>query len=96
VASLGSSKVIGGYLENWHKPYTIPPQYTHIYYSFLTLDPQPNPYSPHNKEWSGIAIYESMAQADILKVMETTDPVWQNPYNWEKKSIMEAIDACKA
>lgn len=90
-----SSKVIGGYLENWHKPYTIPKHYTHVYYSFITLDPHPNPDKPHAIQWDGKAIYESMAQADVLKVMETTDPVWDNPYNWQKNSIDQAINTTK-
>ncbi|BCD90760.1 hypothetical protein fh0823_08990 [Francisella halioticida] len=65
-------KVIG-YWENW-KPGVksnnykgsaeeIAP-YTHILYSFLTLDPSPNPDNPRDIKWNGKYINESMAGAD--------------------------------
>ena len=36
-----------------------------------------------------------MAQANILKVLEQTDPVWKNDYNWQRVKIIAMIEACK-
>ena len=55
---------------------------THIFYSFLTLAKTPNPDAPQAAYWDGIALYESMTQADVLEVMKFTDPAWKNDYNW--------------
>lgn len=88
-------KHITTYLENWHKPYEIPTYYTNVHYSFLTLDKRPNPDSPHNAQWDGSALYESMAQADVLEVMKNVTPAWKNNYNWQKQSIDGAIALTK-
>jgi hypothetical protein len=39
-------KFITTYLENWHKPYDIPDIYTNVHYSFISLDPHPQPWKP--------------------------------------------------
>lgn len=52
-----------------------------VFYSFLTLDQNPNldPYA--NKYWNGTSIYETFSAVDILAVMNLTVPRWKNP-NW--------------
>lgn len=90
-----NKKYLTTYLENWHKPYDIPPIYTNIHYSFLTLDRRPNPDMPHVAGWDGSAIYESMAAADVLEVMKNVTPAWKNNYNWQKKSIDAALAQAK-
>lgn len=77
-----SEKYITTYLENWHKPYDIPPIYTNIHYSFLCLDKRPSPENPHKTQWDGQSLYESMAAADVLEVMRDVVPAWMNNYNW--------------
>ncbi|WHN64766.1 hypothetical protein [Cysteiniphilum sp. QT6929] len=75
------------YYSNDIKPYT------HVLYSFLTLAKSPNPDNPQAAYWDGQAIYESMTQANVIDVMTTTDPAWQNPYNWQKLKIDALITA---
>ncbi|MDE4978033.1 hypothetical protein NAI52_09575, partial [Francisella tularensis subsp. holarctica] len=50
--------------------------YTHVIYSFLTLDGSPNPDVPANKNWSGAYLNESMAFTDVLKVMGNYENPW--------------------
>ena len=102
--------MINGYWENWNPALsprpssgTSDPNYyvddfkpnTHIFYSFLTLAKVPNPYTPQQASWDGKAIYESMTQADILQVLEDTDPHWKNDYYWQKVKIVAMMEACK-
>ena len=103
-----TKQFITGYWENWkgalrpqgstsaHDPAyyrnDIKP-YTHVLYSFLTLAKSPNPDNPAQAYWDGHAIYESMTQADVIDVMTTTDPAWQNPYNWQKLKVDALITA---
>lgn len=89
-------KFISGYWENWkgainpgssemgHASYYTNDikHFNHIYYSFLTLDQKPNPDAPANKQWDGLAIYESMTQAPIMEVMKHHIPEWVGPHNW--------------
>jgi glycosyl hydrolase family 18 (putative chitinase) len=103
-----NSKVIGGYWENWKGPIDPGPgttsdasyymndikNFNHVYYSFLTLDKTPNPNSPQNIQWDGRAIYESMTQHNVIDVMTKTDPLWANPYEWQRAKIAALIDAC--
>ena len=98
VASSTSKKFITGYWEDWTealKPNGAQdgdPRYyedsiasfTHVMYSFLTLDVTPNPWAPTVGHWDGKALYENMSAADITKVMPISDPAWKNPYNWQR------------
>lgn len=88
--------MINGYWENWvgalnnRSDSVADPNYykddfkamTHIFYSFLTLAKVPNPDEPQKAGWDGLAIYESMTQANIMDVMKITNPPWANDYNW--------------
>ena len=101
---------IGGYWENWKgalhpdsSSISDPAYYSndinnfnHVYYSFLTLDKQPNPDNPHNKQWDGKSIYESMTAADVISVMTKTDPSWKNDNEWQRVKIQALIDECHA
>ncbi|GGG07248.1 MULTISPECIES: glycosyl hydrolase family 18 protein [Cysteiniphilum] len=84
-------KFISGYWENW-RPAINPGQgdaknstyydndiapMTHVYYSFLTLDPIPNPDAPHAQGWDGNAIYEAYVPDDIVKVITSKDLSWR-------------------
>ncbi len=107
---LANQMIIGGYWENWLGPLhpqgadpNVPEYYAHdlqnfnhVYYSFLTLVQNPDPYSPPDEQWNGIAIYESMTAADVITVMTKTDPEWDNPYDWQRKKIVAIIDYCHA
>jgi len=53
---------------------------THVFYSFLTLARNPNPNSPPNEYWDGLAIYESMTAADIMTVLAT--PQMNSSHGW--------------
>ena len=86
----------GGYLENWEQAGAVPGPFNVVYYAFLTLVQRPNPLSPPQAQWDGSAIYESMTTADVMEVMEMTDPAWENPHNWQRVKIQDAIDKCKA
>lgn len=100
----------GGYWENWNPPLdpgsasaSDPACYendmapfSRIYYSFLTLVQVPDPYAPPDQQWDGRALYESMTQADVITVMTRTDPVWDNPYDWQRVKIQAMIDECAA
>ena len=82
-----SAKKIGGYWENWlgaltpgagtdkDASYYAPSvaAFTHVYYSFLTLDSSPNPSWPNQKYWDGNAIYESYTGNNVLNVMQGGD-----------------------
>jgi len=87
---------IGGYLENWVSPYDGYEKFNVVYYSFLTLDPAPNPDAPPARVWNGQAIYETMTLVPIGEVMVQTSPAWHNPHNWQRVKIQAAIDYCKA
>ncbi len=106
----GAAPLVGGYWENWNPPLepgsgtSADPSYyandlehfNHVYYSFLTLARTPNPDNPPVARWDGQAIYESMTAADVITVMTVTDPVWANPYEWQRVKIQALIDACRA
>ena len=61
---------------------------THVFYSFLTLAKVPSPSSPPVAYWDGLAIYESMTQADIMTVLAT--PQMNSAHGWQRTK-MEAI-----
>ena len=86
----------GGYLENWKAAGAVPGPFNVVYYAFLTLVQRPNADNPPQAQWDGSAIYESMTLADVQEVMEVTDPAWENPHNWQRVKIQDAIDKCKA
>lgn len=88
-----SSFQVGGYVENWKRYDDLAP-FSTVYYSFLTLDPHPDPDSPHAKVWNGKAVYESMSAADVIDVMTKTDPAWKNQYNWQREKIQKLMDTC--
>lgn len=84
-------------MENWLTPYSSASMapFNTVYYAFLTLAKVPNPDNPPEERWDGEAIYESMAQADVVTVMTKTDPEYDNPYNWQREKIQAVIDDCK-
>jgi len=91
--------VVHGYVENWASGYfpvntALLEPYTAIFYSFLTLDSAPNAESPRDVQWDGTALYETMTLANIMDVMENTDPAWRNNYNWQKQKIKGLMDWC--
>jgi endo-chitodextinase len=104
-----SSKMRGGYWENWKSPInpgkgtTSDPSYyesdilnfNHVHYSFLTLAKTPNWRNPPVARWDGLAIYESMTRHNVVSVMTKTDPLWKNPDEWQRVKIAALIDACK-
>ena len=110
VVNSGYSKQINGYYENWRQPVTpgeggsTSPDYykydiesvNHVLYSFICLDPHPNPDYPATKYWDGNALYESMTSADVITVMNETDPHWENPYEWQRSKIAALIDSVHA
>merc|ERR1719493_435051 len=53
---------IMGYVENWRdfSDMSKYDSYTHLLYSFLTLDSAPFPDDPRDMQWDGQAIYETM------------------------------------
>lgn len=93
--------MINGYWENWRPAIypgsgtTATPSYyvndigsmTHVFYAFLCLDHKPDWVNPRELYWDGIAIYETMTQADVMEVMRDVEPVWDNPYEWQKVKI---------
>lgn len=100
-SSYNFQRTIGGYWENWN-PAIMPgkgmisdPAYykndlanlTHVYYSFLTLAKNPSPDSPPQEYWDGEGLYESMTAEDVMTVMTKTDPLWNNPGEWQRKKI---------
>ncbi|KEI35514.1 chitin binding protein [Francisella sp. W12-1067] len=101
VAPIEASKKVIGYWENW-KPGLISGDYkgsaedvapyTHVLYSFLTLDSSPNPENPANKKWNSGHINESMAGADVLSVMGNYQNPWDNNYNWQRVRIDSLIN----
>ena len=89
--------VVAGYVENWKTWDTGDLDgYNTLLYSFLTLDPQPNPDQPRDLRWDGVAIYESMTRADVLDVMDATEPLYENPHNWQRQKIVGLMDFCAA
>ncbi|TDT72788.1 glycosyl hydrolase family 18 (putative chitinase), partial [Allofrancisella inopinata] len=105
VAPIESGKKVIGYWENW-KPGLISGDYkgsaedvapyTHVLYSFLTLDSSPNPENPANKKWNSGHINESMAGADVLSVMGNYQNPWDNNYNWQRVRIDSLISLTHA
>jgi chitinase len=85
-----------GYVENW-KPLDTSELdgFTTLLYSFLTLDATPNVDHPREVRWGGEVVYDTMTLADVLAVMEETDPAWENPHNWQKQKIDALIDYCR-
>jgi len=65
-----------------------------VFYSFLTLDPHPNPDAPHAAVWDGVGLYESMTQADIIDVM--TEPEDSYNWKWQSSKIRELQQYCAA
>lgn len=63
---------------------------SHVFYSFLALDSNPDPDHPHVAGWDGKAIYDTMTAADVLEVMQ------QRTYNWQRVKIEAMMQACKA
>ena len=102
-----SKKQVNGYYENWAQAVTPGPGSSnqpsyyvndiahcdHILYAFLCLDQHPNPDWPAQKYWSGNAIYETMTAADVITVMTKTDPLWMNPYEWQRAKVAAMIEA---
>ena len=100
-----TNKFISGYWENWKQPLNPGSggthdagyymndirSFNHIYYSFLTLDRRPNPDAPHNAGWDGQHVYESMTADPVEKVMNKTDPAWENPDDWQFEKIYGLI-----
>ncbi|WP_442902171.1 glycosyl hydrolase family 18 protein [Francisella sp. 19S2-10] len=100
-APIEAGKKVIGYWENW-KPGVksgnfegsaeeIAP-YTHVLYSFLTLDTLPSPESPRDIKWNGDYINESMAGADTLEVMGNYKNSYDNNYNWQRVRIDSLIN----
>ena len=95
---------IGGYWENWKgalnpgsSSVNDPAYYSndmnnfsHVYYSFLTLVKTPNPDTPPNQQWDGQSIYESMTQADVMLVLDKED----YNYKWQGDKIRAMIAEC--
>jgi len=95
VAARSSEFQVGGYLENW-KDYQGYDAFTHVYYAFLCLDQRPDPDSPHDIAWEGSAIYETMTAAPVIEVMTKTNPLWKNPYEWQRvkvAAVMKQVEA---
>jgi len=90
--------VIMGYVENWKSFSDMSKfdSYTHLLYSFLTLDSAPFPDAPHDTQWDGQAIYETMTLADVLDVMVLCDgcAAYENPHNWQRQKIVALMDYC--
>ncbi|AIT10187.1 hypothetical protein LO80_09515 [Candidatus Francisella endociliophora] len=89
-APAGTSNTQSNYYTNDVAPYT------HVLYSFLTLDPNPNPDSPADKEWNGTAVYESMTRHNVLDVMKQYPdgtPAYQRTDNWMRSRIDALIDS---
>jgi len=92
--------VIMGYVENWKSFADMSKydDYTHLLYSFLTLDSAPYPDAPRYIQWDGQAIYETMTLADVLDVMQLCDgcAAYENPNNWMRQRIVALMDYCTA
>jgi len=90
--------VIMGYVENWKSFSDMSKfdSYTHLLYSFLTLDSAPFPDDPRDIQWDGQAIYETMTLADVLDVMQLCDgcAAYENPHNWQRQKIVDLMDYC--
>jgi GH18 family chitinase len=88
---------ITGYWENWknNDPTIITQNFNRVMYSFLTLDSNPNPDSPQEKGWDGVALYETMTLADVNDVIKNVEPAWDNPHNWQKIKIDALQNAVK-
>ena len=90
---------IHGYVENWVNDYENPDPsrygaYTALFYSFLTLDPSPNPSSPRDIQWAGDVLYDTMTLSSILDVMASTNV--GDAYHWQYKKIKGLMDYCAA
>jgi hypothetical protein len=88
-----SSFQVGGYLENWHG-YSGYEPFNTVYYAFLTLDSAPNAKSPNVKQWDGKALYETMTLAPVEEVMTKTDPLWENPFEWQRSKVAKVMGDC--
>ncbi|WP_407878140.1 glycosyl hydrolase family 18 protein, partial [Francisella sciaenopsi] len=100
-APIEAGKKVIGYWENW-KPGLISGNweattedvapYTHVLYSFLTLDPSPNSDNPHDTQWNSGHLNESNAGKDVLIVMQPDD----YDYKWQRVRIIALNDAAHA
>ena len=102
-AALDNNFIIGGYWENWKGAVNAEStnvneaeyykndinNFSHIYYSFLTLAAAPEPSNPPGKQWNGLHIYESMTRQDVLSVMKATTS--SDTGNWQYKKINALI-----
>ena len=67
--------------------------YTHVHYSFLTLDQHPN---VTKKYWDAQNIYDSGVGAPLMDVMKVVEPRYKNPYEFQRRKIVGLIDAVHA
>jgi len=67
---------------------------TALFYSFLTLDPNPSADSPNDIQWAGDVLYETMTKADVLQVMN--DTTWSGAHHWQYVKIKGLMDYCAA
>lgn len=65
---------------------------TSVFYSFLTLDPNPNPDAPNNVGWDGRGVYETMTRADVIDVM--TEPEGSFNWRWQSNKIRSLQQYC--
>lgn len=93
-APVEAGKKVIGYWENWGSlktNYDLVKPYTHVLYSFLTLDKDPiweSWTNPRLGEWDGKAIYQADGPVDIVKLMDGTD----TDNNWIKSPITAVIN----
>jgi len=65
---------------------------TAIFYSFLTLAPRPDPWTPPPTGWVPDKLYETMTLADIVDVMSEPPP--GDNYGWFRTKIQKLQKYC--
>lgn len=96
-APIEDGKKVIGYWENWgatsptgNDKKDIAP-YSHVLYSFLTLDRSPSPDNIKNTYWDGKAIYDSYSWDDVTKGYKDPNNKWLlNKINMIKPITQEA------
>ncbi|MBY7735368.1 glycosyl hydrolase family 18 protein, partial [Francisella philomiragia] len=96
-APIEAGKKVIGYWENWgqisatgNDNEDVAP-YSHVLYSFLTLDVNPNPDSIKNAYWNGQAIYDSFSWKDVTTGYKDSNQKWLlNKINTIKPVVQEA------